>query len=255
MFDRYVDDGTAVQFVRDNPAVLIVHFSNCPNLTELTLKAVAHYCTHARVINLNDSNLACAVPSFQKHAGLQILDLSENMLEGSVPKFALNCLLRRLDLRRNKLNSLQDFQRFLKMPNTVEVLDLSENQIAGKFPGLLSCKNLEYLDLHGNRLNGPLPEFNQDTLKYVDLTQNDLEETHAKEAEALKERWHRSSGDIHHPYPSVRHHRRFLAKQAEKGLSTVLISKNNLAGTMHDGIRIDSTQCELQGQAKSKFLV
>lgn len=99
----------------------------------------------------------------------------ENLgLTGKLKPHALVNLtqLQTLSFKNNSISgNLMDFSKNQNLKN----IDLSGNRFDGEIsPSLLTLNSLESLQVQNNKLNGPIPGFNQSTLKVLNVSNNNL---------------------------------------------------------------------------------
>ncbi|CAN4108001.1 unnamed protein product [Withania somnifera] len=80
--------------------------------------------------------------------------------------------LQTLSFKNNSISgNLMDFSKNQNLKN----IDLSGNRFDGEIsPSLLTLNSLESLQVQNNKLNGPIPDFNQSTLKVFNVSNNNL---------------------------------------------------------------------------------
>lgn len=110
-------------------------------------------CTDGRVIGIVLEGMGLTgkvdVKSFFSLTELSILSFKNNSLKGNVMDFSNN--------------------------HQLMYIDLSGNEFEGSIPrSLLNLSLLETLLLQDNKLTGPIPEFNQPSLKMINVSGNDL---------------------------------------------------------------------------------
>ncbi|KAK8635455.1 hypothetical protein V6N13_004192 [Hibiscus sabdariffa] len=113
-----------------------------------------------------------ALTGFQN---LKSLSFMNNNFQGSMPDFRQLKTLKSLYLSNNRFSGeipANAFQGLIRMMK----LYLSENKFRGKIPSsTLDLPKLKELKLDGNQFSGRIPDFKQDNLQVVNLSNNALE--------------------------------------------------------------------------------
>jgi len=183
-----------------------VELANLSNLEQLyldanqlsdTIPSELGQLINLRWLNLGQNQLTGAIPGeLEQLTNLSLLYLNENQLTGPIPveigqlpelrwmNFSQNQLtgdipeeiwqLTNLDLIYLNTNQLTGtLPGVIGQISGMEWIDLSENQIAGAVPDEINLlSNLQILDLNSNQFSS-LPEINlQDSLNYVDVSNN-----------------------------------------------------------------------------------
>ncbi|GMI97517.1 pollen receptor like kinase 1 [Hibiscus trionum] len=102
-----------------------------------------------RTLNFMNNNFNGSIPEFNKLTGLRTIFLSYNRFSGDIPGNAFKGMVR--------LNKLY----------------LSKNRFTGPIPtSLATLPRLSDLKLDGNRFSEEIPDFKQEKLHVVDLSNN-----------------------------------------------------------------------------------
>ncbi|KAA8532314.1 hypothetical protein F0562_032347 [Nyssa sinensis] len=104
---------------------------------------------------------------------LRVLSFKDNSLSGKVPNLSGLANLKSLFLNENNFSG--DFPAFIALLHRLKVVVLSGNQISGHIPySLLNLQRLYLLYLQDNRLTGEIPPLNQTSLKFFNVSNNQL---------------------------------------------------------------------------------
>ncbi|KAI4299954.1 hypothetical protein L6164_033374 [Bauhinia variegata] len=160
-----------------------------PNLEHLEMSANAMngslpplFGQNLWTLDLSDNNFSGEMPrNISVHVSLlEILKLSNNKLVGSVCPTLVNLkILRELFLDGNSFSS--SIPSCLFNASFLLVMDISNNHFVGKLPndGIRNLSNLQALSIARNHLEGSISTeiIEQRSLKYLDLSRNDLSES------------------------------------------------------------------------------
>ncbi|KAF8783802.1 hypothetical protein HU200_000240 [Digitaria exilis] len=127
-------------------------------------------------LQLERLGLAGALPDLAKLAvlpGLRALSLADNALTGEFPNVSALAVLKMLYLSRNRLSGVIPEGTFKPMRG-LRKLHLGFNDFSGPVPGSITSPRLLELSLANNRFEGPLPDFSQPELRFVDVSNNNL---------------------------------------------------------------------------------
>lgn len=105
--------------------------------------------------------------------GLRALSLADNALTGAFPNVSALAVLKMLYLSRNHMSGVIPEGTFGPMRG-LRKLYLSGNEFSGPVPGSITSPRLLELSLANNRFEGPLPDFSQPELRFVDVSNNNL---------------------------------------------------------------------------------
>ncbi|TVU32796.1 hypothetical protein EJB05_24552 [Eragrostis curvula] len=105
--------------------------------------------------------------------GLRALSLADNALTGAFPNVSALAVLKMLYLSRNRMSGVIPEGTFGPMRG-LRKLYLSGNEFSGPVPGSITSPRLLELSLANNRFEGPLPDFSQPELRFVDVANNNL---------------------------------------------------------------------------------
>ncbi|CAM0946563.1 unnamed protein product [Alopecurus aequalis] len=105
--------------------------------------------------------------------GLRVISLSDNALTGPFPNVSALGMLKMLYLSRNKFSGEIPADTFIHMRG-LRKLHLASNEFSGHVPGSITSPRLLELSLAHNRFDGPLPDFSQPELRFVDVADNNL---------------------------------------------------------------------------------
>jgi hypothetical protein len=104
---------------------------------------------------------------------LRVLSLKGNSLSGQIPD--LSGLLNLKSLFLNDNNFSGDFPSSISSLHRLKIVFLAGNQISGQIPvSLLRLQRLYTLYLQDNRLRGAIPSFNQTSLRFFNVSNNQL---------------------------------------------------------------------------------
>ncbi|KAE8770034.1 pollen receptor-like kinase 4 [Hordeum vulgare] len=105
--------------------------------------------------------------------GLRVISLSDNALTGPFPNVSALGVLKMLYLSRNRFSGEIPADTFRPMRG-LRKLHLSRNDFSGHVPSSITSPRLLELTLANNRFDGPLPDFSQPELRFVDVSNNNL---------------------------------------------------------------------------------
>ncbi|CBI27477.3 unnamed protein product, partial [Vitis vinifera] len=104
---------------------------------------------------------------------LRVLSFKENSLSGQIPDLSGLINLKSLFLNNNNFSG--DFPSSLSGLHRLKVIILAGNQISGQIPAsLLKLQRLYILYLQDNRLTGEIPPLNQTSLRFFNVSNNQL---------------------------------------------------------------------------------
>lgn len=104
---------------------------------------------------------------------LRVLSFKENSLSGQIPDLSGLINLKSLFLNNNNFSG--DFPSSLSGLHRLKVIVLAGNQISGQIPAsLLKLQRLYILYLQDNRLTGKIPPLNQTSLRFFNVSNNQL---------------------------------------------------------------------------------
>ncbi|KAH7840329.1 hypothetical protein Vadar_015628 [Vaccinium darrowii] len=104
---------------------------------------------------------------------LRVLSLKSNSLSGQIPSLSGLKNLKSLFLNQNNFSG--DFPVSLSLLHRLKTIVLSDNQISGQIPpSLLNLPRLYQLYLQNNRIKGEIPPFNQTSLRFFNVSNNQL---------------------------------------------------------------------------------
>lgn len=104
---------------------------------------------------------------------LRVLSFKENSLSGQIPSLSGLANLKSLFLNNNKFSG--DFPASIAVLHRLKVLVLSENKIRGEIPeSAVKLSRLYVLYLQDNLLTGEIPPLNQTSLKFFNVSNNQL---------------------------------------------------------------------------------
>ncbi|PPD95985.1 hypothetical protein GOBAR_DD06970 [Gossypium barbadense] len=104
---------------------------------------------------------------------LRVLSFKNNSLSGQIPD--LSGLLNLKSLYLNDNNFTGEFPESITSLHRLKIIVLSGNQITGQIPAsLLKLKRLYTLYLQDNSFNGTLPALNQTSLRFFNVSNNQL---------------------------------------------------------------------------------
>lgn len=104
---------------------------------------------------------------------LRVLSFKENSLSGQIPDLSGLINLKSLFLNNNNFSG--DFPSSLYGLHRLKVIVLAGNQISGQIPAsLLKLQRLYILYLQDNRLTGEIPPLNQTSLRFFNVSNNQL---------------------------------------------------------------------------------
>uniref|UniRef100_A0A0D9WSX3 Protein kinase domain-containing protein n=1 Tax=Leersia perrieri TaxID=77586 RepID=A0A0D9WSX3_9ORYZ len=106
-------------------------------------------------------------------SGLRALSLANNNLTGKFPDVSMLPALKMLYLSRNNLAGDIPAEAFGHMRG-LRKLYLSDNAFTGRIPSSITSPRLLVLQVEKNRFDGGLPDFNQESLRVVDFSDNNL---------------------------------------------------------------------------------
>ncbi|KMZ73172.1 hypothetical protein ZOSMA_151G00030 [Zostera marina] len=126
-------------------------------------------------LHLSNNNFSGELPSqIGNLKNIKYLFLSNNKFGGKIPKNLWN--LKSLEYLYLRNCSLEDFLPDERIEIPLRTLDLGFNDLAGKLPNtIFNIPTLESLYLNNNDLNDELPDKMSDSLKIIDLSNNNLE--------------------------------------------------------------------------------
>ncbi|GKV13241.1 hypothetical protein SLEP1_g24281 [Rubroshorea leprosula] len=104
---------------------------------------------------------------------LRVLSFKGNSISGQIPRLSGLVNLKSLYLNNNNFSGA--FPESVSGLHRLKVIVLAENQISGPIPAsLLNLRRLYMLYLQDNRLNGTIPPFNQTSLRFFNVSVNQL---------------------------------------------------------------------------------
>ncbi|XAR53196.1 Non-specific serine/threonine protein kinase [Bertholletia excelsa] len=104
---------------------------------------------------------------------LRVLSFKGNSIDGQIPNLSGLVNLKSLFLNDNNFSG--NFPTSLSLLHRLKVVVLSGNQISGPIPdSLLKLRRLYVLYLQDNRLSGPIPSLNQTSLRFLNISNNQL---------------------------------------------------------------------------------
>lgn len=104
---------------------------------------------------------------------LRVLSFKGNSISGQIPN--LHGLVNLKSLYLNNNNFSGKFPDSLSRLHRLKIIVLANNQISGPIPeSLLNLKRLYMLYLQDNKFTGSIPPFNQTTLRFFNVSNNDL---------------------------------------------------------------------------------
>lgn len=104
---------------------------------------------------------------------LRVLSFKGNSISGQIPNLSGLVNLKIIYLDNNKFNG--EFPESLPGLHRLKIIVLSGNQINGEIPfSLLKLKRLYTLYLQNNELKGPIPPLNQTSLRFFNVSNNQL---------------------------------------------------------------------------------
>ncbi|KAK3015946.1 hypothetical protein RJ639_007788 [Escallonia herrerae] len=104
---------------------------------------------------------------------LRVLSFKENSIFGPIPNFSGLVNLKSLFLNDNNFSG--DFPASISVLHRLKVVVLSGNHISGGIPeSLLKLRRLYVLHLQDNRFNGGIPPLNQTSLRFFNVSNNQL---------------------------------------------------------------------------------
>ncbi|XP_059655222.1 inactive leucine-rich repeat receptor-like serine/threonine-protein kinase At1g60630 [Cornus florida] len=104
---------------------------------------------------------------------LRVLSFKENSISGQIPNLSGLVNLKSLFLNNNNFSG--DFPTSISLLHRLKVVVLSGNQISGIIPdSLLKLRRLYVLYLQDNRFTGEIPPLNQTSLRFLNLSHNQL---------------------------------------------------------------------------------
>lgn len=134
-------------------------------------------CMNGRVTKLVLEHLSLSGPldeqSLNQLDQLRVLSFKNNSLSGQIPD--LSGLLNLKSLYLNDNNFTGEFPESITSLHRLKIIVLSGNQITGQIPAsLLKLKRLYTLYLQDNSFNGTLPALNQTSLRFFNVSNNQL---------------------------------------------------------------------------------
>ncbi|KAF8398765.1 hypothetical protein HHK36_014623 [Tetracentron sinense] len=104
---------------------------------------------------------------------LRVLSFKGNSISGEIPNLSGLINLKSLFLNDNQFSG--NFPTFISVPHRLKVVLLSGNLISGHIPAsLLNLRRLYVLYLQDNRLTGEIPPLNQTSLRFFNVSNNQL---------------------------------------------------------------------------------
>ncbi|KAL7587855.1 hypothetical protein Lser_V15G36881 [Lactuca serriola] len=104
---------------------------------------------------------------------IRVLSLKQNSISGQIPNLSNLTNLKSLYLSYNNFSG--EFPASLTTLHRLKIIVISGNHLSGDIPhSLLGLQRLYILYLDDNMLTGKIPPFNQTTLKYLNLSNNQL---------------------------------------------------------------------------------
>ncbi|EYU45034.1 hypothetical protein MIMGU_mgv1a024214mg, partial [Erythranthe guttata] len=105
---------------------------------------------------------------------LRVLSFKQNSLSGQIPPLSGLVNLKSLFLSNNRFSG-GIFPAGLSLLHRLKVIDLSGNELSGQIPGsLVDLPRLYLLYLQDNRFSGAVPPFNQNSLRFINVSNNAL---------------------------------------------------------------------------------
>ncbi|KAL7090736.1 hypothetical protein ACP275_12G059500 [Erythranthe tilingii] len=105
---------------------------------------------------------------------LRVLSFKQNSLSGQIPQLSGLVNLKSLFLNNNRFSG-GIFPAGLSLLHRLKVIDLSGNELSGQIPGsLVDLPRLYVLYLQDNRFSGAVPPFNQNSLRFFNVSNNAL---------------------------------------------------------------------------------
>lgn len=104
---------------------------------------------------------------------LRVLSFKGNSLSGQIPNLSGLVNLKSLFLNNNNFSS--EFPESITILHRVKIVVLSGNQLTGQIPeNILMLRRLYVLYLQDNRLTGEIPPLNQTSLRFLNVSNNQL---------------------------------------------------------------------------------
>uniref|UniRef100_A0A5B7C9H7 Protein kinase domain-containing protein n=1 Tax=Davidia involucrata TaxID=16924 RepID=A0A5B7C9H7_DAVIN len=104
---------------------------------------------------------------------LRVLSVKDNSISGQIPNLSGLANLKSLFLNNNNFSG--DFPASVSLLHRLKVIVLSGNQISGHVPdSLLKLRRLYVLFLQDNQLTGEIPPLNQSSLRFFNVSNNQL---------------------------------------------------------------------------------
>ncbi|EPS58718.1 hypothetical protein M569_16093, partial [Genlisea aurea] len=104
---------------------------------------------------------------------LRVLSLKENAISGQIPQLYGLINLKALYLNKNRFSGV--IPPSISQLHRLKVLVLSDNKLSGHIPRfLVDLPKLYQVDLQGNRFTGVVPPFRQNSLRFLNVSYNEL---------------------------------------------------------------------------------
>ncbi|GFS39100.1 leucine-rich repeat protein kinase family protein [Actinidia rufa] len=134
-------------------------------------------CMHGRVTKLVLEHLSLSGELDERNLNqldqLRVLSFKGNSVGGQIPDLSGLHSLKSIFLNDNNFSG--EFPASLSLLHRLKVIVLSGNRISGHIPAsLLNLRRLYVLHLQGNELVGEIPPLNQSTLRFLNVSNNQL---------------------------------------------------------------------------------
>uniref|UniRef100_A0A6N2LEH8 Uncharacterized protein n=1 Tax=Salix viminalis TaxID=40686 RepID=A0A6N2LEH8_SALVM len=174
LFDTKISVSIDNDFIDNLKSLTKLSLGNC-NISRGSDIALLGNLTQLTELDLSFNNLSGHIPSSLANlVNLIVLDLRSNNFKGQIPDFLGSLAqLERIFLSDNQL--LGPIPSQISGLPYLESLMLSGNLFTGTLPSFLFARpSLRYLDLHSNLLTGNLSEFQYNSFRLLDLSNNRL---------------------------------------------------------------------------------